>query len=156
MSSNLTIERLTPSDKNLISEIAKWYFEEWTIPTATTVHRLATQSKDDVLFQLILNKDNKLIATGGLYNNVGLLQEHVKFKKFKPWVALLFTEKENRNQGMGRILLTEIEAAAKEMGLNKIYLFTFTAEALYQRSGWTQLERVNYKGHDTVIMAKAI
>jgi GNAT superfamily N-acetyltransferase len=156
MQNELIISRLDSSDAYLILKIADWYYGEWAIPINTTIQRLTNQENDDVLFQLIVTKDNMIVATGGLYNNVGLLHIHAKFKKFRPWIALLYTNKENRNQGIGQFLLREIETVAKELGLNKIYLFTFTAESLYQRSGWTQIERVNYKGHDTVIMEKAI
>jgi GNAT superfamily N-acetyltransferase len=103
---------------------------------------------------LVLYKNNQPIATGGLYHNVGILHEHEKFKKLGPWVALLFTEKNYRNQKFGELLLNEIENNSKNLGYNKIYLFTFTAEGLYLRNGWKPLERVIYKGHETVVMKK--
>ena len=112
------------------------------------------QPNEDVLFQIVLSKENKVIATGGLCNNVGILKDYEKFNKFKPWVALLYTEKSYRNKGLGKLLLEQIEWLAKENKLSKIYVYTFTAESLYSRCGWTQIERVNYKDHDTVVMQK--
>lgn len=152
----ITIQKLNPTDKTLINQIAQWYLSEWAIPIDTTIHRLTNVSNDDVLFQLVLSKNNIPVATGGLYNKVGLLKEHERFQKFKPWVALLYTDTNNRNQGIGQLLLNKIEDAAKETGLKKIYLFTFTAESLYIRADWKDMERVNYRGHDTVVMEKYI
>jgi len=156
MTKEIKITRLNSGDKDLIGQIADWYFDEWNIPRTTTINRLANQPNNDVLFQLVLTKDSKPIATGGLYNNVGLLNDHKKFNHFKPWVALLYTDKHSRNQGIGQMLLKEIEGAAKELKVSTIYLYTFTAETLYKRSGWLQIESVSYKGHDTVIMEKKV
>ena len=60
------------------------------------------------------------------------------------------------NKGFGTMLLNQIEHCAKERGLTKIYLYTFTAESLYRRCGWKELDRVMYKDHDTVIMEKML
>ena len=75
---------------------------------------------------------------------------------FKPWVALLYTDKDYRNQGLGRLLLEQLEHCAQESKLSKIYLYTFTAESLYRRCGWKQIERVVYKDKDTVVMEKEL
>ena len=156
MASEILINKLDPTDKDLGLKIANWYFDEWNTSIDKTIHRLTNQPNEDVLFQLVLSKENKVIATGGLCNNVSILKEYDKFKKFKPWVALLYTEKNYRNQGLGKVLLEQIEWLAKENNLTKIYVYTFTAESLYKRCGWTQIERVNYKDHDTVVMEKDI
>lgn len=154
MMSEITIQKLSPTDKILINQIAQWYLSEWAIPIDITIHRLSNPSNDDVLLQLVLSKNNIPAATGGLYNKVGLLKEHERFQKFKPWVALLYTNTNNRNQGLGHLLLNKIEEEAKKTGLKNIYLFTFTAENLYKRAGWKEMERVNYRGNDTVVMKK--
>ena len=133
MDQEIQIRKINTTDKDFINLAAAWYLEEWSIPIERTIQRLSTQVKDDVLFQLGLYKNGKPIATGGLYNNVGLLHEHGKFTKFGPWIALLYTEPDSRNQGCGQILLQEIEKVSKEISLTKIYLYTFTAEHLYLR-----------------------
>ena len=154
--SGLTIEKLDPSNQNEINRIAGWYHTEWKIPIEKTTERLLNQDPNDVLFQLVLKKNNTPIATGGLYNIVGILFEHERFRKFKPWVALLYTTPENRHCGYGAQLLSEIEIIAKKTGIPCLYLYTFTAEALYLKNGWKPMERVIYKGHNTVIMSKEI
>jgi GNAT superfamily N-acetyltransferase len=156
MAPKITITKLDPTDKDLILKIANWYYEEWNTPIEKTIRRLTNQPNGDVLFQLVLAKDNEVVATGGLCNNVNILKVHEKLRKFKPWLALLYTAKDYRNQGLGKMLLEQIERCAKEEKLSKIYLYTFTAESLYRRCGWKQIDRVHYKGHDTVVMEKGI
>lgn len=152
----ITIQKLLPSDHARIESIAHWYREEWNVPAERTIKRLSTQSPDDIIFHLVLSKDDQPVATGGLYHQVGILMEHEKFRATGPWVALVYTKPENRNQGIGRILLDEIENVSREIGIRKIYLYTFTAETLYLRSGWKPTERIIYHGHDTVVMEKEL
>lgn len=85
---------------------------------------------------------------------VGLLMEHPRFKQYKPWVALLFTDQEYRNKGYGAQMLKAIEKVALEQGYSKIYLFTSTAEQLYLKEGWEPMERVTYRLSDNVVMRK--
>ncbi|UAY51729.1 GNAT family N-acetyltransferase [Ferruginibacter albus] len=151
-----TFHTITSFDKALIEKIADWYFEEWKIPKERTIHRLQHQSGDDVLFQLVLFIDNIPVATGGLYNNVGLHQSFPHYKKLQPWIALLYTSSDHRNKGYGRLLLREIESTSSKKGFVDLYLYTFTAEELYLKEGWKELSRVNYHNNQTVIMQKQI
>lgn len=156
MEPEIKIGRLDPSDRESILKIAHWYLEEWNTPIEKTLHRLGSQSENDILFQLVLTIDNELIATGGLYNDVNLIRVHMELKKFGPWVGMLYTREQYRNYGFGSMLLTDIERRASERNLKKIYLYTFTAESLYRRCGWTEIDRVPYKDHMTAVMEKAI
>jgi GNAT superfamily N-acetyltransferase len=153
-STAISIRKLDSTDEETILKIARWYLEEWNIPTDKTIQRLKNQPSEDIIFQLVLYENNKAVATGGLYNQVGVLQVHEHLKKYGPWVAVLYVDKSHRNNGLGEMLLNEIEQCARKNNRTKIYLYTFTAEALYKRCGWKEIERVVYKGHDTVVMEK--
>ena len=48
--------------------------------------------------------------------------------KSGPWVALLYTDIKNRNQGFGEMFLKKIQELSNEMGFNELYLYTFTTE----------------------------
>lgn len=156
MEPEIKISKLDPTDKKSILKIASWYFEEWDTPIDKTVNRLTNQPGEDTIFQLVLTIGNEVLATGGLYNNANIFKVHEKLKKIKPWVGLLYTQKDYRNKGFGTMLLNQIERCAKEKDLTKIYLYTFTAESLYRRCGWKELDRVMYKDHDTVVMEKTL
>lgn len=156
MKLEVKIRKLDQNEKVLIAEIANWYFSEWSTPIEKTIKRLSNQPNDDTKVQAIATLNGKLIATGGLCNNVNIYHEHPELKQFKPWIALLYTKTEYRNKGAGQKLLEFIEQSAKEMNLNRIYLYTSTAEPFYKRNGWTEMKRVEYKNHETLVMGKNI
>lgn len=156
MDMKIKIAHLDPSNEEVIQKIAQWYFEEWDTPIEKTIRRLSNQSGNDILFQLVIVLNQKVVATGGLCNTVNIYNVHPKLQKFRPWIGLLYTQKEYRNKGLGTMLLKEIERNAKEKNLNKLYLYTYTAQSLYGRHGWREIDNVMYKDHDTAVMEKII
>ena len=124
---------IRPDDNKNIELIADWYLSEWNIPIQTTIEKIKKLSADDYEFQVLMTLDNKPIATGGLYNHVGLLDKEPRLKIYKNWLALVYTTPENRSQGFGALICRHIENHSKDLGLKDIYLFTHTAENLYKR-----------------------
>jgi GNAT superfamily N-acetyltransferase len=151
-----TFEIVRPDNLHEIQLIAEWYFKEWNIPKETTIGKISSYNGEKIPFQLLMKMDGSPIATGGVYNHVGLLDYDPRYKKYGPWLALVYTSPENRKKGYGAILCEKIQDLSKEFGLNEIFLFTFTAESLYKKLGWQEIERLNYKGKDTVIMKKEL
>lgn len=151
---SIAYQIVKPSDKKLIELIANWYFKEWKIDTEKTIQRLSDFPIDGLPFQVIMKLNDIPIATGGIYHHVGLLDIEPRFKSLGPWLALVFTTNENRNKGYGALLCESIHKISKEHGFNEIFLFTHTAESLYKRLGWEQLERINLQDKDIAIMKK--
>lgn len=154
----MTIERVDPADIELITQIADWYYQEWKIPAEKTILRISKFKKKGFPFHIIIKKEGKPIATGGLYTDDGMglptLMPAYR-KKHEPWVALLYTLPEVRGKGLGAILTTIVEEMGVELGYTTQYLYTFTAEPLYLRLGWEVIERLTYNGHEnTVVMRK--
>ncbi len=147
---------IKPDDNKNIELIADWYLSEWNIPIQTTIDKTKKLSADNHEFQILMTLDNKPIATGGLYNHVGLLDKEPKLKIYKNWLALVYTTPENRGKGLGSLICRHIQTHAKDLGLKDIYLFTHTAEDLYKRLEWQQLERLALGGKDIVVMKKEL
>ena len=142
------------NDIKLITRLANWYFEEWGIPKERTLSRLVNHLNDDALVQLVLKEGNRIIATGGLFNNTGLTLILPKYKALSPWIAQLYTDKPYRSKGYGSILLKMLEEYALKSGFTQVYLYTSTAERLYKRCGYVQMERLRYRDANTVVMEK--
>lgn len=141
-------------DRDAILEIAGWYSEEWNAPLKKILAQLS--GSDDVILHLAAMLNDEVVAAGGLYNEVNLFKVRERFRKYKPWIGLLYTKKSYRDRGIGTRLLNRIEADAGKRGLDRIYLYTFTAESLYRRCGWKVIDRVPYKGHETAVMEKRL
>ncbi len=147
---------ITSDDNENIALIADWYLSEWNIPIQTTIEKIKKLSADNYEFQVIMTLDNKPIATGGLYNHVGLLDKEPRLKIYKNWLALVYTKPEDRGKGLGALICNHIQDHSKDLGLKEIYLFTHTAENLYKRLGWQQLERLVLGDKNIVVMKKEL
>lgn len=123
MSNETTILNLESSDVELIKIISEWYYNEWKIPLEITKEKLSKQHSNGVRFQLVLKREEEIIATGGLYDKVSLLVMYPKFNTLNPWVALLYVHPIHRGKRYGAQLLKEIETISKKIGFHKIYLF---------------------------------
>jgi predicted N-acetyltransferase YhbS len=71
-----------------------------------------------------------------------------------PWLAGLFVAPEHRRKGAGAVLVRGIEDQARQRGFSRLYLYTIAAEGFYTRLDWKILDRTNWKGFDTVLMAR--
>ena len=147
-------QMIKPDDNENIELIADWYLSEWSIPVQTTIEKTKKLSIDNYEFQVLMTLDSKPVATGGLYNHVGLLDKVPRLKIYKNWLALVYTKPDFRGKGLGALICNQIQDYAKDLGLKEIYLFTHTAENLYKRLAWQQLERLALGGKDIVVMKK--
>lgn len=147
---------IKPEDNESIELIADWYLSEWNIPIQATIEKTKKLSVDNFEFQILMTLNNKPIATGGLYNLVGLLDKEPRLKIYKNWLALVYTKPDNRGKGLGALICNHIQDYSKNLGLKNIYLFTHTAENLYKRLAWQQLERLALGGKDIVVMKKEL
>ena len=147
---------IKPDDYENIELIADWYFSEWNIPISTTIEKTKKLSLGNNEFQVLMTLNDKPIATGGLYNHVGLLDKEPRLKIYKNWLALVYTKPDIRGKGLGALICNNIQDYSKDLGLKDIHLFTHTAENLYKRLGWQQLERIVLGGKDIVVMKKEL
>ena len=144
------------SDKQTVELIANWYLSEWNISKETTIQKLSNFPDQGFPFQVLMTIDDKPVATGGIYEHVALLDREPKFRVYKPWLALVYTIQENRSKGYGALLCEKIQSMAKDMGLKELFLFTHTAESLYRRLEWEQLERIQIGEKNIVVMKKQL
>ncbi|MCU0425635.1 MAG: GNAT family N-acetyltransferase [Candidatus Kapabacteria bacterium] len=155
MMNDISFHVLQASDDALLRTIAQWYREEWNILESTTIIRLANLSGKTGEFQIVAMQGGKPIATGGVYNHVSLLDKEPRFTTHKHWLALVYSLPELRGKGMGAVICRHIEQHAQMLGVQELYLFTYTAERLYERLGWQALERLQAGEKDIVIMQKS-
>lgn len=152
MKSLIEIDYLSNNDLVSINQIAKWYYHEWQTPIDKTIKRLTQQANNDLIFQLTLTVNNLLISTVGLCKEVNIFKVYPEFKRYSPWLALLYTDKEYRGKGFGEQIVSNLMDKARSKDISEIYLYTFTAEKLYKKLGWQEITRIRYKGNDTALL----
>ena len=71
-----------------------------------------------------------------------------------PWIADLVVDPKYQKQGIGKMLLDVIVRAAKDLGFEKLYLFTFdpTIIEYYARFGWEKIDMDEFKSHPVTVM----
>ncbi|SRR6266542_4361177 len=145
---------LKPNDEPTFKLIADWYLTEWKIPLEKTMQRLPDITADPLQFQVLMMLDSVPIGTGGVYNHVGLLDKEPRFAIYRKWLAVLYTIPAQRKKGYGELMCQYIQEHASSIGIDQLHLYTDTAERLYQRIGWSVVERVTVGERNLVIMAK--
>ncbi|MFT4017304.1 MAG: GNAT family N-acetyltransferase [Agriterribacter sp.] len=153
---NINFQIVKSYDPEIFMLIADWYFSEWNIPVNTTIERLKAITADKDQFQVLMTLDGKPIATGGVYNHVGLLDKVPELAIHKKWLALVYTVPEKRRMGYGALICNHILHHAKISGIEKMNLFTDTAESLYQRLGWTVTDRLTVNKRSIAVMEYAL
>jgi GNAT superfamily N-acetyltransferase len=152
--SGIKFQIVQPGDNKALQLIAEWYLSEWNIPVNKTIERLKTITADDSQLQALMTLNNVPVTTGGLYNHVGLLDKEPRFRIYHNWLALVYTTPGMRHQGFGALICSYIQNYSKKLGMKEMYLFTDTAESLYERLGWHQVERLSLGQRNIVVMKK--
>lgn len=73
-----------------------------------------------------------------------------------PWLAGVFVAPERRGQGIGSMLVGRVVECAAGLGVERLYLYTPSAERMYSRLGWLVVERALYRGADVLVMQRDI
>ena len=138
---------------HLVDTVAQWIFDEWghltepdpSIQLAKTRRRL---SDDTIPLCLVALKGEQCVGTVSLYVD----DLHAR-PDLTPWLAALYVDPNQRNQGVGSLLINRVLEVARGLGVHRLYLHTETAEEYYRRKEWRSLFRtVNDRGQDTVVM----
>ena len=69
-----------------------------------------------------------------------------------PWLGGLLVLSEWRNRGIGTMLTHRATEEAQRLNVPQLYLWTHSAEGLYQKLGWQVVERTNYFDKPAVVM----
>ncbi|WP_169516993.1 GNAT family N-acetyltransferase [Azohydromonas australica] len=73
-----------------------------------------------------------------------------------PWAAAGLVHPAMRGQGIGGLLLGALEEQARELGFNRIYCGTSSAQRLLQRRRWQLLDSVIHDGERLGVYMKAV
>jgi GNAT superfamily N-acetyltransferase len=94
-----------------------------------------------------------------VFGSVSVCKTDIVGSEYGPWISDLWVDKKYRNYGISKVLLDNIlYCANKKLGINNIYLWVdlkndFVVK-LYEKYGFTIIEKTVYCGRDIYIMLK--
>ena len=135
--------------------IAGWFHREWG-------HYYPELTIDDIEERLRerLNVDKIPLALVAMEGGEAVGTVSLKIsdmdtrKQYTPWLASMYVREDKRKKGIGRKMVAAIEKKAKELGVEKLYLYTPDAEIFYAKLGWQRIEYTEYRGANVCIMKK--
>lgn len=141
-----------------ISQIAKWYSDEWGHigegrSTVELEQKLTDYLNNDKLPLIIIAQEKeKLIGAAQLrFHEMDIYPDR------EHWLGGVYVAPSSRGQGVAKALIEAIIDKAKELDVTSINLQTEDMSGgLYSKLGWKAVERVNYRGIDVLVMNKPL
>jgi GNAT superfamily N-acetyltransferase len=153
---NITIDYLA-NHREIARELAKYSYGEWR-----SIYDQRGQTFADVLstYNERANIDSLPLALVGfqgeqLVGTVSLKAHDLDIRaELSPWLGGLFVIPTRRRLGVASMLIERALGEARRLKLKRLYLWTVSAESLYRKLGWSEVERCEYCGQQIVIMQR--
>lgn len=139
----------------LIPRLAQWRWEEWGHlhpyrPQDEWIKRLAGHiHQDQIPLTVVAFENEEPVGLASLVHS-----DMETRKDLTPWLAGVLVLPTFRGRGFGSALVTAIEQHAAALGVETLYLYTDSAQGLYEKLAWEEIDREPYKGREVVIMYK--
>lgn len=140
-----------------IPQLAQWLFEQWDAILGETtldarIKKLqAHMNRDQLPIAWVAHESGQLLGTAAL--RVHDLEER---EELTPWLGGLFVGPQFRQRGIGAAMCTVVEEAARERGIDVLYLFTLDKQTWYSRFGWTLFAPCTWHHRSGDIMCKQL
>lgn len=134
-----------------VDTLGRWFYDEWkpyycnrTLLDVTESIRARAQKQ--IPFALVA------IDSEGLLGTVSLKHDDLEGVEYSPWLAGLYVRKDSREKGVGTQLVHTCLDQAKHLGLRRVFLWTPSARAFFERLGWRQVAERDHCGTVITIM----
>lgn len=151
---DVTIDYLA-NHAHLADELARWSWNEWRaiyeergqmFEHALKNYRERTNT-DCLPLALVALHGADLIGTVSLkFNDLDTRPD------LDPWLGGVYVLPNWRGRGVASLLMQRAVDVAAKLDLTKLYLWTSSAEGLYEKLGWQVVERSEYCGKQIVVM----
>lgn len=140
--------------REAISEIAKWYFEEWgkragDSSAADTRKRLhAYLNRKQVPLLVMVVQENEIQGVAQLkFHEMDIYPD----KEY--WLGGVYVPPRHRGKNVATRLVRHMIEIADSLGIGTLFLQTEQLDGgLYARLGWRPVEQVHYRGQDVLVM----
>ncbi len=139
---------------DLIGTVARWQWEEWghLDPDDSLAARIAsiggqTATVHIPTTSIALDGDEPL-GTASLTTH-----DMASHPELSPWLASVYVTPTARGRGVASALVRHVVGLAAAMGVARLYLYTESAQGLYERLGWHVIAAEHFEGHPVTIMS---
>ncbi len=142
---------------DVIPTLARWFYHEWSYlhpeRTYTDIVRLLGERAraDSIPMALVAFDGSELLGTVSLK-----IHDMDTRLDLTPWLAGLYVTVARRRQGVGAALVSAIETKTRDLGMERLYLYTPESEQFYSKLGWHVKERTDYHGYAVTVMEKQL
>ena len=140
-----------------IDTVLDWRYSEWARYFGFPEKRLwreklvAQCGRETIPAILIALENDEPMGTASLVQNAMTL-----FTELSPWLSGVYVIADRRCQGIGGLLVARVEALARELACEKLFLFTFDQDAYYAKRGWREIRKDSYVSVPVSIMEKSL
>jgi GNAT superfamily N-acetyltransferase len=144
---------------NRIPELARYAYDEWgalfkskgqNYEDALSSYR-ERANIDSLPLTLVALHDGNVIGTASLkIHDLDIRPE------ITPWLGGVFVVPQWRRRGIATQLIGRAIDEAHRLHVSELYLWTPSAKSLYERLGWSELERLKYCGYEISVMKREI
>jgi predicted N-acetyltransferase YhbS len=144
--------KLLPSEE-AADIVARWQYTEWRAGyEGMTFATLRKEISDGIRANtiplvLVAEIDGKILGTASIVKND--LPTRVDLN---PWLASIYVKEGERGRGIASRLITAALTHAKEIGVERIFLFTHDLSDMYAKFGFEEYDYATFMGERVTIM----
>lgn len=139
---------------DFIPTLAHWHYREWAyLRPDESLESRTTRLRNSCGHRAI---PTVIIAFTGetLLGSAALIAHDMETRmNLSPWLAGVFVSPEQRRRGIGSALVQRVIEEATGLGVQRLYLYSPSAQKFYARLGWLLVERTSYRGVDVAVMS---
>ena len=142
---------------NLIPAVAAWHWNEWGAGDVDGsldiwTDRLRRRVHDpDHSVTWVAVADQRPVGSIALNDT-----DMTTHRDWSPWLSALYVTPPSRGARIGAALVRHCEAAARERGVEALYLYTTTAVTLYLKLGWSSVGMEPYGETNVEVMVRRL
>lgn len=132
--------------------LARWFHTEWSEFDGRSKAAIEAQLKDNlhadsIPTTFVARSESEIVGTVSLD-----LFDLPLFEHLSPWLSSLYVLPRFRGAGIGTALVRHAQLFAWERALSPLHLWTAGPTRLYERCGWTVVERATYNSRPITLM----
>ncbi len=141
-------------NQDFIPALAQWHYREWAYlrPGESVEERVSRLREScghrEIPTVVIAFEDHTLIGSAML-----VAHDMDTRMDLSPWLAGVFVVPDHRRHGAGAALVQRIIHEARGIGVERLYLYTPSAERFYSCLECSLLEHTSYRGTEVAVMS---